>query len=64
MLNKVADIIESREEEISATLSLEVSATPAWSAINVRATSGLFRESAALATHIKGEIAVIRGSFL
>lgn len=56
LLNNVADIIESWREDIGRALSLEVSATPDWSVINVNAAAGLFREAAALATHIKGEI--------
>ena len=55
LLNNVADIIESWRENIGRALSLEVSATPDWSGININAAAGLFREAAALATHIKGE---------
>jgi benzaldehyde dehydrogenase (NAD) len=37
-------------------LSNEVSAVPSWVRLNIMAAAGVLRESAGLATHIKGEI--------
>jgi Aldehyde dehydrogenase family len=56
VLLKAADILESRKEEAMKLLSEEISAMPAWAAVNVMAGAAIFRESAALATHIKGEV--------
>jgi acyl-CoA reductase-like NAD-dependent aldehyde dehydrogenase len=56
VLLKAADILESRKEEASKLLSEEVSAMPAWATVNVMAGAAILRESAALATHIKGEV--------
>lgn len=61
ILLRAADIMDtylspdspSRAAEI---LSAEVSAVRSWVAVNIRATAGIFRETAGLATHIKGEI--------
>jgi hypothetical protein len=56
VLLKAADILESRKEEAMKLLSDEVSAMPAWAAVNVMGGAAILRESAALATHVKGEI--------
>jgi len=54
---RAADIMETylgtRADEILAS---EVSATKSWVKLNIMATVGVFRETAGLATHIKGEI--------
>lgn len=54
---KAADIMESYiKEDAPELMSAEVSATMHWVRVNVFATAGLFRETASLATHIRGEI--------
>ncbi|KIH88695.1 aldehyde dehydrogenase [Sporothrix brasiliensis 5110] len=57
VLLKAADIIESYlDQDAVAILSAEVSATRSWVKANMLSAAGVFRENAALATHIKGEI--------
>ncbi|CAP69194.1 uncharacterized protein PODANS_7_11500 [Podospora anserina S mat+] len=54
---KAADIMESYiTGDAPEFMSQEVSATMHWVKINVFATAGLFRETASLATQIRGEI--------
>lgn len=54
---KAADILESyMEGDAPELLSHEVSATQHWVKVNILATAALFRETAGLVTHIKGEI--------
>lgn len=54
---KAADIIESYiSKDGPEVLSHEVSATRGWTRINILSSGNVFREAAALATHIKGEI--------
>ncbi|KXX73731.1 Salicylaldehyde dehydrogenase [Madurella mycetomatis] len=54
---KAADILESyMEGGAPELLSHEVSATQHWIKVNILATAALFRETAGLVTHIKGEI--------
>lgn len=54
---KAADIIETYlDSDAPEVLSAEVSATKPWVKLNILATAGTFRETAALATHIKGEV--------
>ncbi|KAL1900295.1 hypothetical protein Sste5346_002606 [Sporothrix stenoceras] len=57
VLLKAADIMESYlDKDAVDILSAEVSATRSWVKANIMSTAGVFRENAALATHIKGEI--------
>ncbi|KAK0623670.1 Aldehyde/histidinol dehydrogenase [Immersiella caudata] len=54
---KAADIMESYVSgDVPELLSQEVSATKHWVGVNIHATANLFRETAGLVTHIKGEI--------
>jgi len=54
---KAAEIMESYVNgDAPELLSQEVSATKYWIKVNLHATAGLFRETAGLVTHIKGEI--------
>jgi acyl-CoA reductase-like NAD-dependent aldehyde dehydrogenase len=54
---KAADILESYlTQDGPEILSSEVSATETWVKVNILATAGIFRETAGLVTHIKGEI--------
>ncbi|GFZ98418.1 salicylaldehyde dehydrogenase [Nesterenkonia alkaliphila] len=55
MLLRAADIMESRAEEFTETMTREVGAAPLWSGFNVFLTAQLFREAASLATQIQGE---------
>ncbi|OQD75503.1 hypothetical protein PENDEC_c007G01118 [Penicillium decumbens] len=57
ILLKAADIMETYiNKHAPEILSGEVSATKGWIRANILSTAGVFRENAALATHIKGEI--------
>lgn len=57
ILLKAADIMETYiDKDAPDILSAEVSATKGWVRANILSTAGVFRETAALATHIKGEI--------
>lgn len=62
LLLKAADILDSYlvpgQSGISANtiLSAEVSATKPWIELNVKASANFMRDSASLATHIKGEV--------
>lgn len=57
ILLKAADIMETYiDSDAPEILSAEVSATKGWVRANILSTAGVFRENAALATHIKGEI--------
>lgn len=54
---KAADIMESyMKQDAPQILSEEVSATEWMVKLNIFATAGIFRETAGLATHIKGEV--------
>lgn len=54
---KAADILERYiEQDAPEILRQEVSATKSWITVNIKATAGILRETAGLATHIKGEI--------
>jgi benzaldehyde dehydrogenase (NAD) len=54
---KAADILESYlTQDAPEILSSEVSATESWVKVNILATAAIFRETAGLVTHIKGEI--------
>ncbi|KAH8658030.1 aldehyde dehydrogenase domain-containing protein [Xylariales sp. PMI_506] len=54
---KAADILEGYlTQDAPEILSSEVSATKSWVKVNFLATAGIFRETAGLVTHIKGEI--------
>ncbi|KAI0161263.1 Aldehyde/histidinol dehydrogenase [Xylariaceae sp. FL1272] len=54
---KAADILEGYiKGDAPSILSSEISATNSWVKVNIFATVGVFRESAGLVTHIKGEI--------
>ncbi|KEY72856.1 hypothetical protein S7711_04434 [Stachybotrys chartarum IBT 7711] len=57
VLLRAADVLEGYlESDAPEILASEVSATRSWVALNIRATAGILRETAGLATHIKGEI--------
>lgn len=57
ILLKAADILETYiNKDAPEILSSEVSAVKGWVQLNIRATAGFLRDTASLATHIKGEI--------
>lgn len=57
ILLRAADILETYlEKDAPQILSHEVSATKSWTLVNIKATSGILRETAGLASHVKGEI--------
>lgn len=54
---KAADVLETYlHRDAPEILRQEVSATKSWIIVNIKATAGILRETAGLATHIKGEI--------
>ena len=54
---RAADILEGyMGTDAPEILRAEVSATEAWVRVNIFATAGILRETAGLATHIKGEV--------
>jgi benzaldehyde dehydrogenase (NAD) len=56
LLNKAADVIQSRGEEFTSAMMEETGATAAWAAFNVALASGIVREAAAMTTQITGEV--------
>lgn len=57
ILLRAADILtEYLEQDAGEILSNEVSAVPSWVRLNILSAAATLRESAGLATHIKGEI--------
>lgn len=56
LLNKAADVIESKLDEFTSAMIEETGATAAWAAFNVMLASGIVREAAAMTTQITGEV--------
>lgn len=56
LLNKAADIIQSRGQEFTSAMMEETGATAPWAAFNVALASGIVREAAAMTTQITGEV--------
>ena len=56
LLNKAADLMESRADEFTRLMLEETGATAPWSGFNVHLGAGVLREAAALTTQITGEI--------
>ncbi len=56
LLNKAADLMESRADEFIRLMLEETGATAPWSGFNVHLGAGVLREAAALTTQITGEI--------
>ena len=56
LLNKAADLMESRAQQFATILSTETGATGGWGHFNVHLAAGMLREAAAMTTQISGEI--------
>ncbi|RUM49237.1 MAG: salicylaldehyde dehydrogenase, partial [Marinomonas sp.] len=56
LLNKAADIMDSKSDEFVAAMITETGATGPWAGFNVSLAAGHIREAAALTTHINGEV--------
>jgi acyl-CoA reductase-like NAD-dependent aldehyde dehydrogenase len=56
LLNKAADLLESRGAQFAAILSTETGATGGWGHFNVHLAAGMLREAAAMTTQISGEV--------
>jgi acyl-CoA reductase-like NAD-dependent aldehyde dehydrogenase len=55
LLQKAADVLESRANDLVACMTAETGATAGWAAFNVKLAAGMLREAAAITTQISGE---------
>jgi acyl-CoA reductase-like NAD-dependent aldehyde dehydrogenase len=56
LLNKAADLMESRAQQFATILSTETGATGGWGHFNVHLAAGMLREAASMTTQISGEV--------
>lgn len=56
LLNKAADIMDSKSEEFIAAMIAETGATGPWAGFNVMLAAGHIREAAALTSQVGGEV--------
>ncbi|QRV23855.1 aldehyde dehydrogenase [Marinomonas foliarum] len=56
LLNKAADIMETKQDEFIAAMIAETGATGPWAGFNVMLAAGHIREAAALTTQMGGEV--------
>lgn len=56
LLNKAADIMESKSADFVATMIAETGSTGPWAGFNVMLAAGVIREAAAMITQIGGEV--------
>jgi acyl-CoA reductase-like NAD-dependent aldehyde dehydrogenase len=65
LLNKAADLLESRSAEFAALMGAETGSTAMWAGFNCMLGAGLLREAAAMTTQIAGEVipSDVPGSF-
>ncbi|TYL46637.1 aldehyde dehydrogenase [Marinomonas sp. IMCC 4694] len=56
LLNKAADIMESKQDDFITAMITETGATKPWAGFNVMLAAGHIREAAALTTQIGGEV--------
>ena len=56
LLNKAADLLESRAGQFATILATETGATGGWGHFNVHLAAGMLREAAAMTTQICGEV--------
>lgn len=56
LLNKAADIMESKSDAFIATMITETGSTGPWAGFNVMLAAGVIREAAAMTTQIGGEV--------
>ena len=55
-LNKAADVLEARAQEIALTVRDETGATAGWGHFNVHFAASLLREAAAMTTQVGGDV--------
>ncbi len=55
LLDRAADILEARGEEVIRTISAETGGTRGWGELNVKLGASILREAASLTTRITGE---------
>jgi vanillin dehydrogenase len=65
LLNKAADLLESRSAEFAALMGAETGSTAMWAGFNCMLGAGMLREAAAMTTQIAGEVipSDVPGSF-
>jgi acyl-CoA reductase-like NAD-dependent aldehyde dehydrogenase len=56
LLTRAADVLQSRTDEATKRMTIEIGATPPWAAFNVMLASNMLREAAAMTTQISGEV--------
>ncbi|KEP68973.1 salicylaldehyde dehydrogenase [Thioclava dalianensis] len=56
LLNKAADVMDSKADAFIATMIAETGSTGPWAGFNVMLAAGVIREAAALTTQIGGEV--------
>ncbi len=56
LLNKAADIMDSKSDDFIAAMITETGATGPWAGFNVMLAAGVIREAAAMTTQIGGEV--------
>ncbi|QJD79391.1 aldehyde dehydrogenase [Spirosoma rhododendri] len=56
ILNKAAEILKAKTDELIAVLPTETGASGMWAGFNVHVAAGMFEEAAALTTQIGGEV--------
>jgi acyl-CoA reductase-like NAD-dependent aldehyde dehydrogenase len=56
LLNKAADLLETRAAQFATILSTETGATGGWGHFNVHLAAGMLREAASMTTQISGEV--------
>lgn len=56
VLNKAADALMARKDDIIAAMVAEVGATAPWAMFNIGVAAGMVREAAAMTTQIGGEV--------
>ncbi len=55
-LNKAADALAARSEDLVAAMKDEIGATEGWARFNIMLATGMIREAAALTTQVAGEV--------
>ena len=56
MLNKAADALAARTDDIVAAMKAEIGATTGWAMFNIGLATGMLREAASITTQISGEV--------
>jgi acyl-CoA reductase-like NAD-dependent aldehyde dehydrogenase len=56
VLNRAADLLASKAEDLTQMMMREIGATRGWAAFNIALGAGIIREAAAMTTQIAGEV--------